>query len=181
MSLTINLAGVESASENTRKFVEPGIHTLTISKLEVVSANTGTSGIKITFDSEEAGASFTETFWTSPKALQRIQYLLKKFDGEEHNSNITLEALEAKLIGKTQVCIVDGREALSNPVTQEDGTVKVYTNVYPQLRFSGFVGENFTSSDVRIERLPVAQPSAPGLEGNSGAASGTEDGSGVPF
>lgn len=154
MSFEIDLTGVETGKEvKTFKRVEPGVHTLTISKLELVTSGTGSHGVKITFDSLEADASFTETFWTSPKALPRIQYLLKEFYGEKGDGKLNLDILTAKLLGKTRKCIVDGREALSNPKTQEDGTVVVYTNVYPQLRFANFIGDNFTNADAIIQKL----------------------------
>lgn len=175
MDLKINLSGIESASENIQtKRIVPGVHTLTISKIEVVSSNSGNNGLRVEFTNEELGASFNETFWLSPKALPRLQYLIEKFDGEKHDGDITVSSLNAKLIGKTRTCIVDGREALSNPVPQEDGTVKVYTNIYPQLRFAGFVGDNFKDEDAYIERL---KPAA-----DSGALGGSSEApSDVPF
>lgn len=162
-NLKFSLEGVDSAKANVVKRVEPGIHTVTITKLEANTSAGGTQGLRVEFASKEAEASFTETFWVTNGALPRIQYLIEKFHGEKHEGDIDLETLNAKLLGKTQVIIVDGREALSNPVPQPDGTVKVFTNIYPRLRFAGFVGENFSESDILIERLPKndAQAAAP--------------------
>lgn len=169
MSTEINLSGVEAGNKGSdKKFVKPGIQTVTIASLELITSNNDKSGLKVTFNSKENEAPFNETFWLSEKALPRLQYLIKLFTGEKHEGKITVEELSAKLVGKTEEIIVDGREALSNPVTQEDGTIKTFVNVYPQLRFADFGTKDARSLEVNIQKLPSEVPT-----------SGTDDG--LPF
>lgn len=134
--MEINLTGVSAAEQQTQtttfKRVEPGIHTVTITKVE--GGKAGDKDIlKTTFSSKEAEAEFSHNFFLTEKALPSLQYLITKFTGGALEGKFTVEALSAALVGKTQTIVVDGRIV---PKNKDD---KWYNNVYTQLRFAGYV------------------------------------------
>lgn len=144
--MEINLSGVQAAESNSSsfKFVAPGVQTLTISKVE--EAKVGDKPVlQVTFDSKEAGASFSHRFFLTEKALPRVQYLIEKFTGRPLEGSFTIEALSAILVGKSQVCVVDGEVR----PREKDG--KVYNNTYPTLRYAGFVNPEGVDAEPRID------------------------------
>lgn len=148
---TINFNGVESANTgSTFKSVKSGLHTLTITNVEEVTANSGNAGLQVTFESAEAEAAFNHTFWLSQAALPRVVYLVEKFTGSKPEGQISVDSLAASLIGKSKLCVVDGKI-----VTKEkDG--KVYNNEYPELRYAGFVDPQGQDATPRIKDETVA-------------------------
>src|SRR5690606_15902676 len=157
MDNMFNFSGVEAATQTSNfKFVEPGLHTLTISKVEGKTANSGSPGVTVTFDSKEAEASFNHDFWLSAKALPRIQYIVEKFTGTKMDGQFTsldqvVQILSAKLVGRTKTVVVDGEKR----TREKDG--QVYINTYPTLRYAGFVDPEGTDAEPRIADKTASQ------------------------
>lgn len=161
---SINFNGVESASTgSTFKSVKSGLHNLTITGVEEVTANTGSSGLQVTFESAEAEASFNHTFWLSAAALPRVVYLVEKFTGAKPEGQMSIDSLAASLIGKSKLCVVDGR------ITTKEKNGKVYNNEYPELRYAGFVDPQGADATPRIKDETVAKPTAKDEETTSAA------------
>lgn len=182
--MEINLSGVQAASESngsTFKRVEPGLHTLTISKIE--GAKSGDKDVlKVTFNSKEAEAEFTHTFFLTEKALPSLQYLITKFSGAPLEGNFSIAALSAVLVGKTQTVVVDGRVA---PRQKDD---KWYNNTYPTLRFAGFVLDDpktyvHTEGDVNGYRMDRKQQMNLDIINNPAVSydNSKDDGNDLPF
>jgi len=166
---TVNFDQVESANSEVRessfKSVKPGIQTLMITGVEPTMAGTGTPGMVVTFESKEAEASFNHRFWLSAGALPRVQYLVEKFTGVKMSGAFTGEgqelaanvatALASKLVGKSKTVIVDGEASTK----EKDG--KVYNNVYPTLRFAGFVDPEGSAAEPIITDRTAAIPAKP--------------------
>lgn len=146
--MILNFDGVEAAAAKEFVTVKPGAHTLTITNVEGKETAGGTGFINVTFESSEAGASFNHPFYTTPGAMPRLQYLVKQFSGTEMTGNVTVESLAAKLVGRSQYCVVDGETRTK----EKDG--KVYNNTYPTLRFTAFAQpvteKTFTDADAKV-------------------------------
>lgn len=184
--MSLSFDNVQSATSEVRessfKSVKPGLQTLMITGIEPTVAGTGTAGIVVTFESKEAEASFNERFWLSSGALPRVQYLVEKFTGAKLTGGFDGEgqvladnvasALASKLVGKSKTVIVDGEKR----TREKDG--KVYENVYPVLRFAGFVDPEGTDAEPRMKdnTAPVAAkaPETSGINTN-------QDDSDLPF
>lgn len=163
--MNLNFDSVESANsevkESTFKSVKPGLNTLMISAVEPTVAGTGNPGLVITFESKEAEASFNHRFWLTEKTLPKLQYLVEKFTGVKMTGSFSGEgmelaqsvanALSGKLIGKSKTVIVDGEKRTN----EKEG--KVYVNVYPTLRFAGFVDPEGAAAEPQIKDLTVSQ------------------------
>ena len=150
--MEINLTGVNAAetqpsqSGSTFKRVEPGVHELTITKVE--GAKAGSKDVlKVTFQSKEAEAEFSHNFFLTEKALPSVQYLITKFTGAPLEGNFSVDALSAVLVGKSQPrVVVDGQVVPKN----KDG--RWYNNTFPRLRFAGFVDPQGNDAEPRIDR-----------------------------
>lgn len=99
MEGTINFEGIKAAAETNR--IEPGtIAEVKITKAEVKpSSQKGTPGLFLTFQTKE-GATHTEPFWLSEKALPRVQTVSKHILGEELTGNLTYAQICAKFTDK---------------------------------------------------------------------------------
>lgn len=171
---TINLTGVKAAEENqgsTFKSVKPGLHTATISKLEMVKRG-DKDVLNVTFSSQEAEAEFTHGFFLTEKALPSLQYLITKFTGNPLEGNVDVNTLSAMLVGKTKSIVVDGQVVPKN----KDG--KWYNNTYPRLRFAGFVEPEGVDANPRIDRSQEMNLDA---VNNLNAVDSTTEDSGLPF
>lgn len=183
--MEINLSGIKSAeatnnsSTSTFKRVEPGIHTLTISKVE--EAKLGTKSVlRVTFDSAEAEASFPHDYFvqgntdeTTKKLLERVQYLIEKFTGAALEGNFNPAALSAVLVGKSKVCMVDGRVR----GVQKDG--KWYNNTYATLAWAGYV-DPAADAKPNIDQRDAVNLEVLNNPVNPGAAASTSDND-LPF
>src|SRR5690606_4062856 len=69
------------------------------------------------------------------KAAPSFQYLVEKFTGAALEGSMTIEALSAKLVGKSHEATVGGRKY----TTEKDG--KKYNNTAGWLPFAGWSGE----------------------------------------
>lgn len=166
--MNLNFDEVESANgevrESTFKSVKPGLNTLMISAVEPTVAGTGSAGVVVTFESKEAEASFNHRFWLTAKTLPKLQYLVEKFTGAKMTGSFPGEGLElaqsvsnalsGKLIGKSKTVVVDGEKRTK----EKDG--KVYVNVYPTLRFAGYVDPEGKSAEPIIKDLTDSQPTS---------------------
>lgn len=158
-----NFTGVESAVENV--FVKPGFQVLTITGLEGVKFNSGSSGFKVTFSSDKGG-TFSQN-WTiadangvvMAKVAPSFQYLVEKFTGSKLDGEVNTASLSAKLVGKSRAVTVGGRLV----TTQKDG--KVYENTYAELPFAGYDGE--VTPNIRDQRDQSLLSSA-STDSNSG-------------
>lgn len=186
--MEINLTGISAAEStnnsttSTFKRVEPGINTLTITKLE--DAKVGSKPVlRVTFSSKEADAEFSHDFFTqgnseetSKKLLERIQYLIEKFSGSALQGNFSLQALSAVLVGKTKVCMVDGR--IRGVQSSKDS--KWYNNTYPNLAWAGYVDP---SPDAKPYINDKDKLDVDALNASSGDATniGSSTGNDLPF
>lgn len=178
--MNINLTNVTAAETQTKtttfKSVQPGIHELTITKVE--GAKAGSKDVlKVTFSSKEAEAEFSHNFFLTEKALPSVQYLITKFTGAPLEGNFSVEALSAVLVGKTQPrVVVDGQVVPKN----KDG--KWYNNTFPRLRFAGFVDPQGDDAEPLINRDQEMNLAAVNAESptNTGTAT-TEDDDSLPF
>lgn len=171
--MEINLTGISAAENNGSSFkmVQPGVQTLTISKIEEATAG-DKAVLQVTFDSTEAEASFNHRFFLTEKALPRVQYLIEKFTGKPLEGSFSVPALSAILVGKSKSCVVDGEVR----PREKDG--KVYNNTYATLRFAGFVEPEGKEVEPRIDSSRAVDTSSL----TSGTAnSSEEDDSGLPF
>lgn len=173
---TINLTGVKAAEENqgsSFKSVQPGVHTATISKLEMVKRG-DKDVLNVAFSSEEAGAEFSHGFFLTEKALPSLQYLITKFTGNPLEGNVDVNALSAMLVGKTKTIVVDGQVR----PREKDGVW--YNNTYPRLRFAGFVEPEGADAEPRIDRSQEMDLNAVNGAGKAKESS-SNDNSGLPF
>jgi len=166
--MNLNFDEVESANgevrESTFKSVKPGLNTLMISAVEPTVAGTGSAGVVVTFESKEAEASFNHRFWLTEKTLPKLQYLVEKFTGTKMTGSFPGEgmelaqsvatALSGKLIGKSKTVVVDGEKRTN---VKND---KVYVNVYPTLRFAGYVDPEGLAAEPIIKDLTDSQPTS---------------------
>lgn len=94
----------------------------------VTSTQKGTSGMKLTFAGEDA-STFTHTFWLTPDALSRIQYIAKYAVKKTFSGQMTEVQLTAAFKGKKLPLKVIGQVSTTNG------------KGYPDLAFAGFSGE----------------------------------------
>lgn len=136
----------EQTSNNKFKKVEKGAQVLTITKVEDVTAGTGTPGFELTFHSDRFNADFTHKFWATGKASPRLQSLMIGFTGAKATGKMTTEQLAAVLVGKSSNCIVDADIKINN----KDG--RDYRNEYATLRYADFANQavEFKDSDARV-------------------------------
>lgn len=136
----------EQTSVSKFKRVEKGAQVLTITKVEDVTAGTGTPGFEITFHSDKADADFTHKFWATGKAAPRLQSLMIGFTGAKATGTMTTEQLAAVLVGQSSNCIVDA----DIRVNEKDG--KTYNNEYATLRYADFANKSveFKDEDARV-------------------------------
>lgn len=141
----------EQESNNKFKRVEKGAQVLTITKVEDVTAGTGTPGFEITFHSERFDADFTHKFWATGKAAPRLQSLMIGFTGAKATGVMTTEQLAAVLVGQSSNCIVDA----DIRVNVKDG--REYRNEYATLRYADFANQavEFKDSDARVNEPRV--------------------------
>lgn len=139
-----NFSGVDVPAENTSTFiaVQPGYQNLTVKSVEDVKSQSGTLGVKVTFESDKGG-EFSQSWWLADSsgnelktAMPSFQYLMVKFSGEKLEGNISTDLISAKLVGKTTDVTVGGRRYTS----EKDG--KKYNNTAAWLPFSGWAGNS---------------------------------------
>lgn len=134
------------------KRVQKGAQELTIVSIEDTMSKGGTPGFVVTFANNE-GTTFPHTFWNTPKAIIRMQNLVVGFIGEKPEGSMDTQALSALLVGQTSNCVVDADVKLN------ESNGKVYRNLYPTLRYTGFANKTtpFKDEDAR-ENEPVNTP-----------------------
>lgn len=179
--MKINFSGVEIKENNgggNNLYVKPGIQKLTVVKLDTGTYSTGTGYAEVTFQSDQAEKPFTEKFALTPKALQRLKYLSEKLTGEEFNTEIDTDVIAAKIVGKTAEFMVNGREYISSPKEQSDGTMKTFVNIGVELPFMGFIGPFPEGSKPFIKPLPTEEKATTTANAGVGVAPSDDD---LPF
>jgi hypothetical protein len=120
----LNFSGVEEAG---KPLTSPGTKAVfTLKKITFgTSKEKNTPGMTVELEQAGGVSQFKETFYTTEKAMPRIQHLHKAVTGAKIEGTVTEEQLVAKLEGKKVGLKVIGRVG-------SDG------NGYPALPFGGF-------------------------------------------
>lgn len=175
MVMDIDFTNVQEPESNFTEKVKPGVHDFTISGMEFGTSKNGNPYMEVTFLSGDA--THKDSFYLTPKALPRLQHLLRAAGVAESilTSRATTAQIKAASVGRQFHGLLGGREFIN----KENGI-----SIAAEFGFRGFaqpMSEECTlvfNASKHIQRVQDANTST---TASAGPSDGMSAPTGLPF